>query len=327
MKYLKILAITFTGLLLAITVWSSVSYWPAAMFLRWVFNNEATKTNAALLPLVPPSVKSKTNLVYCTAFPQSKLSIHYPTKTLPNAATVVWVHGGGFLSGSKEQVENYCKILSGKGFVVVAIDYLVGPEYHYPTPIIQTMSALEYLVKNAEKLGINKNKLVLAGDSGGAHISAQVALATYDTSYAATIPIVPTVDSTVLKAVILHCGPYHVKNLSLTGIKGYLFNTFLWSYSGSRKATTEHSFQSASVYHALNKQFPKTFLTVGNADPLAGESSVQMAKKLIQIGVPTTTVQFNKNYEPKLPHEFQFNFNFEASQLVLEKTVLFLEQL
>ncbi|TAF93689.1 MAG: alpha/beta hydrolase [Bacteroidetes bacterium] len=327
MKYVKILAITLASLLLVITIWCSVSYWPAAMLLRWVFNKEAIKTNEALLPLVPPTVKSTTNLVYTTAFPESKLTIHYPEKYSANAATVVWIHGGGFLSGSKEQVENYCKILSGKGFVVAAIDYLVGPEHHYPTPILQTMAALEYLIKNAEKLGINKQKLVLAGDSGGAHITAQVALAAYDTAYAATIPLVHTVDSSQLKAVVLHCGPHHVKNLPLSGVKGYLFNTFLWSYSGSRQATVEPSFESASVYHAVGNQFPKTLLTVGNADPLAGESSVQMSQKLIQLNVPTTTVLFDKSYEPKLPHEFQFNFTFKESQLVLEKTVEFLEQL
>lgn len=66
--------------------------------------------------------------------------------------TIVWVHGGAFVSGSKDHIANYLRILAAKGFTVVGVNYSLAPGKFYPTPIRQVNSALAYIVKYAVRL-------------------------------------------------------------------------------------------------------------------------------------------------------------------------------
>ncbi|MCJ8156860.1 alpha/beta hydrolase fold domain-containing protein [Sphingomonas sp. LaA6.9] len=40
----------------------------------------------------------------------------------------MWVHGGGFVSERRGDLTNYLKVLAGKGFTVVNVDYTIAPE-------------------------------------------------------------------------------------------------------------------------------------------------------------------------------------------------------
>ncbi len=105
------------------------------------------------------------------------LDVFFPSEieSLETLPTIVWVHGGGWVSGSKDQIANYLRILAGKGFTVVGVGYSIAPGKTYPPPIRQVNAALTYLTRNAEQLHVDPKSLVLAGDSGGAHIASQLA--------------------------------------------------------------------------------------------------------------------------------------------------------
>lgn len=66
---------------------------------------------------------------------------------------MVWIHGGGFVSGRRGDIENYLKVLAGEGFVVVNVDYTIAPTTTYPTPVRQFSRAVAYLDRNADPLG------------------------------------------------------------------------------------------------------------------------------------------------------------------------------
>ena len=53
------------------------------------------------------------------------------------------------LPASKGQIANYARILAGKGYTVVGIDYSIAPRKTYPTPVRQLNTALSYLEQNA----------------------------------------------------------------------------------------------------------------------------------------------------------------------------------
>lgn len=83
---------------------------------------------------------------------------------------IVMIHGGSFIGGSLEVVENPCKKLAEyiKGSVI-SIDYTLAPEKPYPYSITECKSVCEYLNKN--KKDMNISDLYIMGDSAGGNIA------------------------------------------------------------------------------------------------------------------------------------------------------------
>ena len=307
-----------------------VSPWPSALLIRSVFEADAKNKSEALEKHVPAGISSVRNLQYKQGDKDAYLDVFYPSsikntdKKLP---TVVWIHGGGWISGNKNNVENYLKILAGKGYVTVSINYTIAPEAKYPTPVIQTSEALRYLNKNANQLHIDKNQFVLAGDSAGSQIAAQTATIITNPSYSKLVDIPPPLKASQLVGMLLNCGAYDISLIHPDGDDegSKLLRTFLWAYSGKKDFMKDDKLMQASVINYVTPDFPPSFITAGNNDPLLPQSKA-FAKRLISLGVPTTILFYPKDYSPALPHEYQFNLDNTAGQKALSEMVSFLER-
>lgn len=90
---------------------------------------------------------------------------------------ILFFHGGGFFGGSLKTVENPCKLLAQeiKG-IVISVDYRLAPEHLFPSGFNDCYRVLEYVDEHAIALGINKDKLGVAGDSAGGNLAAVVSL-------------------------------------------------------------------------------------------------------------------------------------------------------
>ena len=151
-----------------------VSPWPSVLLIRNAFDKEAIRVNEELQKHVPNGISEHLDLQYDSSDEDSKLDLFYPTEFMNSNVrrpVIVWIHGGGLISGDKTQVGNYCRILASKGFVVTSIDYTIAPEGKYPKPLVQTNAALEFLKLNADRFYIDTSNFFLAGDSGGSHIA------------------------------------------------------------------------------------------------------------------------------------------------------------
>jgi acetyl esterase/lipase len=307
----------------------SVSPKPGAHLIRILFNKKGRRVNQALASKVPATVSAVLNEQYDLHDPDAFLDLYYPTALNQNnqlLTTVVWIHGGGWVAGDKEQTANYCKILAARGFIVVAIDYSLAPEKNYPLPVRQANAALAYLTKNALRLHIDKNHFVLAGDSGGAHIAAQVANLISSSGYATLLGISPALDRSDLAGIILYCGPYDTGKADVDGALGRFVTTVLWSYSGTKDFMHDPYFATANLVNYLTKDFPPTFISVGNDDPLAAQS-YELADDLRKLGVSVDTLFFRKDDIPSLPHEYQFNLDIDAGKMALDSCTFFLVRL
>ncbi len=320
--------------LLAIGVYIAfqVSPWPSALLLRDLFDKNAAKQTAALQKHLPsPSeVTAVTDVRYKSDDPDALLDAYYPTsvkntdKALP---TIVWVHGGGWISGNKGNVADYLKILASKGYTTIGIDYSLAPEKHYPTPVIQTNEALAFINKYATTLHVDTNQFILAGDSAGSQIAAQIAAVTTNPDYAKIVDITPALTDKQIVGMLLNCGAYDVSIINTDGDSqgAKLLKTFLWSYSGRKDFLDDPAFDEASVIEYVTKEFPPSFITAGNDDPLLAQSQV-MAKKLKSLGVQVDSLFYPANYSPSLPHEYQFNIDNAAGQKALAEMQTFLKQ-
>jgi acetyl esterase len=327
---LRATALTLT-LLVALALAALVtSPWPGALLIRALFDRGAQQASAALARHVPPGVIEHLDQHYDPADPDARYDLFLPPPGVLAAGTVpplvVWVHGGGAVSGSRHDVGAYARVLAGQGLAVAALDYSVAPEARYPTPVRQVNRALAHLAGTAAGRGLDGHRLVLAGDSAGAQIAAQVAALTVEPAYARRLDIVPGVQATQLRALLLFCGPYIMRSSDASGLGRWFLHTVLWAYSGTRRYETDPGFAStANVLAHLTPAFPPAFVSAGNADPLLPHS-VALVERLQQLGAPVQSLFFAADHEPPLPHEYQFNLDTAAGQQALREAVAFVRR-
>jgi acetyl esterase/lipase len=93
---------------------------------------------------------------------------------------LVWMHGGGFVSGNLDMPEAdwTARELAGRaGAVVVTVDYrLCNEAVHYPVPHDDVVAVIRWARDNAPSLGIDQGRLCVGGASAGANLAAGAAL-------------------------------------------------------------------------------------------------------------------------------------------------------
>ncbi|WP_342643213.1 alpha/beta hydrolase [Rhodoligotrophos ferricapiens] len=305
-----------------------LSPWPEALFFRYLSDREAARMTRALEKHVPPGTAVQRNVVYDPGDADARLDLYYPTtvESADRLTAIIWIHGGGWISGSKEMVAGYARILAARGYVVAAIGYSLAPAKTYPTPVKQVNAALAFLARNAGRFHIDPARFVLAGDSAGSQIAAQLANIISVPEYSRTVGITPAIAREQLRGAILFCGAYDLSLIKLEGPFHSYLETVLWSYTGVKDFATDRRIAPASVIHYLTQDFPPAFISAGNDDPLLPQST-ELADVLAAKGVPVDTLFFPQDHKPALPHEYQFDLDGEAGQLALVRVEAFLGRL
>ena len=313
------------ALALGIYIAFQVSPWPSSLLIRYEFDKGGERTSQALERFVPDNITSVDNQQYRANSANGYLDVFYPKDTPKSLPTIVWVHGGGWVSGDKNDVDNYLKILASHGFTTVGVDYTIAPEAQYPTPLFEVNDALKYLQDNAKRLNIDSNNIILAGDSAGSQIVAQVANAVTSPDYANKIGMQPTLEASRLRAVLLNCGAYDLKLPNYNGPFGDFLHTVMWAYSGTKDFLNDPKLQTASVVNYVTPAFPPAFVTAGNVDPLLAQST-EFATKLDELKVPTSQLFYAADHQPELNHEYQFDLDTDDGQKALGQMVEFAKQ-
>lgn len=112
-----------------------------------------------------------------------KLDLYQPADdTAENRPVIIWVHGGGMYTGSKnESWEPVCSLAydyAKKGYVCISIDYRLDPDWEQTGAFNEAMknaaedvaSAVDWVRENSEKYRMDSGRIILAGYSSGAEI-------------------------------------------------------------------------------------------------------------------------------------------------------------
>lgn len=312
------------GVLVALIVTFIVSPWPAALILRAKIGSDNGQAKQAMQKHVPSGIHRIEDVQYRPDDSEARLDVYYPDDGGTDLPVIIWTHGGGWISGSKDNGSPYYRILASRGFTVVAVDYSYGPEHTYPTAVHQLNDAFGFLNKHADRFHADPDRIILAGDSAGAQITSQMAAAVTSPDYADTLGITPALHSKQLRGTVLACGIYDMDRLA-SGSSGarWGFDVAMWAYTGSRDYDDDPALAELSTINYLTPDFPPTFITGGNADALTDQQSKPFASRLKQLDVDTRTLFFPSDYTPALGHEYQFNLDIAAGKKALHEIVAF----
>jgi acetyl esterase/lipase len=204
---------------------------------------------------------------------------------------VLWIHSGGMILGSPQFEAPFSGRLARElGAVVVSPDYRFAPEHPFPAALDDCMAVLRWMLASADELGIDPQRIAVAGGSAGGGLSAAVAQRSHDERIPlrAQVLIYPMLDDrTALRED--------------HGRRG----RFMWTPAVSRFAWTaylgrEPRMSDAPEYAAPARRtdlagLPPAWIGVGDLDILH-EESVRYAEQLKACGVPCELITVPRMY-------------------------------
>lgn len=111
--------------------------------------------------------------------------------------TLLWLHGGGWVTGSLDTSDTAARFLADRvGAVVVSLDYRLAPEHVWPAGLADVLAALTWVRDEVARLGGDPARLAVGGDSAGGNLAAIAAQAARDEglALAAQLLVYPVVD-------------------------------------------------------------------------------------------------------------------------------------
>ncbi len=96
---------------------------------------------------------------------------YYPAQNKVTDATVVILPGGGYGMRAPHEGEGYALYFNSIGMDAFVCQYRVSP-HCFPLPLLDSRRAIRFVRANAEKFGINKDKIAIMGSSAGGHLAA-----------------------------------------------------------------------------------------------------------------------------------------------------------
>ena len=98
---------------------------------------------------------------------------YFAPKGEPTGAAVITFAGGGYRTRALYECESYCELLSERGIAAFDVEYRVKPT-RFPYPLLDARRAVRFVRANAEKFGIDPERIAVMGSSAGGHLAALV---------------------------------------------------------------------------------------------------------------------------------------------------------
>ncbi|KAB1067782.1 alpha/beta hydrolase [Tamlana haliotis] len=237
-----------------------------------------------ITPLSSDDIKNDENIVYKkTNQRKLELDVYSPAqKSRKLRPAVILIHGGGWLTGQKENQRVMAQHLALNGYVGVSISYRLSLEARYPAAVFDVKDAIKWVRKNAKKYKIDPDKIaVLGADSGG--LLATLAGTTGKLEVFST----KGDESDEVQAVINLDGI-----VSLVHRNAPLENSMASIWLNGSRDKKEKDWRTASPLTYVGENTPPTlFINSTNPEFQAGKSDMTKLLKIFQTHTETYTIR------------------------------------
>jgi len=133
--------------------------------------------------IIPPPVIAPEALTIPSIHGGPDILVHLfrPETSRPGSGAILHIHGGGMVMGSIKQLQaGPAALAAAAGVPVVSVEYRLAPEHPFPAPQEDCHSALAWLAEQADSLGFDASRIVVAGESAGGGLAAALAIMARD---------------------------------------------------------------------------------------------------------------------------------------------------
>lgn len=116
-------------------------------------------------------IKVLSNQRYSSRDERLLADVYLPQTGQLSHPTILLIHGGGWASRSKEDMQWSAEYFSRRGYTVVNVNYRLAPKHLYPAPLIDLKTAYEWMLSNKENFRIDTKKIIFMGYSAGGHLA------------------------------------------------------------------------------------------------------------------------------------------------------------
>jgi acetyl esterase len=200
---------------------------------------------------------------------------------------VVFFHGGGWVMGSIETHDVYCRQLAhASGWSVVSVDYRLAPEHKFPAGLEDAFAATRWVADHAGEIGVDERRIAVAGDSAGGNLAAAVALMARDRGglrVAFQLLMYPVLDHRFdTPSYRENATGYHLTRAAM-----------IWSWRHYLNSQQDGDSPYASPLRADDLSgLAATLMMTAEYDPLRDEGE-DYAQRLAAAGVPVTLKRYD----------------------------------
>jgi acetyl esterase/lipase len=226
---------------------------------------------ATVFPFRPRKVERIRNLVYERVGERALLLDVYRRRFRPTGCpTLLYVHGGGWVIGNKNQ-QGLPTIhrLAARGWVCVTINYRLSPNATFPDHLLDVKQAIRWIREHGPEYGADPRFLLVVGGSAGGHLVSLAALTPNDPEYQ---PGFPEVDTRV-QGCVSYYGVYDFVDRDRLWPHRSFRPLLEWVVMKRRFADDPAAFEKASPLYRVREDAPPFFVVHGDRDnlvPVAG---------------------------------------------------------
>lgn len=255
------------------------------------------------------------NIVYSTANGYDcKLDVYARRNAKEPIPTVMYIHGGGWVAGTKEgAVLNILPYLE-RGLSVVNVEYRLARISLAPAAVEDCRNALRWIFKNAKQYGFDTTKIIVAGASAGGHLALMTGMLQASDGFDLPTDWDYATVQLHVAAIINWFGITDVKDL----LSGKNMQNYAVDWIGNQPNKDELAVRVSPMTY-IRKDLPPIFTVQGDKDQLVPyEHGVKLHEALTKAGVP--------NEHMTIPGGRHGGFSSEEMTQIYQKIFDFLRQ-
>lgn len=263
-----------------------------------MMNINASKSDRkrdALIPL-PSGVTECRNISYGSHGKWNLLDVYFPEGTTEPLPTIVSIHGGGYVYGTKEVYRRYGMDMASRGFAFVNFNYRLAPKWKFPKPLSDTNHVMHWICQNAQRYHLDPQRIILVGDSAGAQLASQYAAIISTPEYAGLFTM--RMPEIYIRALGLNCGFYDLSDWLRGRRKGLAAD-----YLGKDVVEDDPRLH---VLEAVTSAYPPAYITTSCCDFLR-ENAEPMYDFLTSKGISCRWKCYGTEDNKQVGHVFHVN--------------------
>jgi acetyl esterase len=254
--------------------------------------DSAFDANSRFLDLIKSSVRTVQD-IYLPADSTRILIRMYcnvPERNRDKLPVLIYYHGGGFIWGSVDIFDTYCRKLARETeALVISVDYRLAPEYKFPTAVRDSYSVVKWADSNIADYGGDPGKIIVMGESAGGNLAAVMPLVSRDSC------------GPQIRAQIIVCGATTFEEAVFPSRQYFLRDgqNYLVSEDYLYRCRTSYLPDSVDTSHPyisplaaeLDGDMPEALVITAQVDPLRDEGK-EYARKLRAAGIDVVYLEY-----------------------------------